>query len=1054
MTGNILHDRECSILHEGDNEVRKNIFRVLLSSLLAVVLLSCPLNVDNLEVESTGGGNGSSQSTYTDGSASGTEGKTLIYAKFYVKSISDSRTIAPTATAKISSLTNFNLTAHLYGQTSERALGTWTSVENMGAALIPIEAGTWVFILTANGTDSGGAANDTVYIASTTQTLSSTSNESVALELFPASGKGTIDVGVTFPEDSGVGYVEASLLYLGSRQAVSTAFNKTYTGTDLASNTVQYDMSGVYSGTYLIQFCFYTDSTDEKRRLGTYEEVCVVRGDCTSSKSVEISSLTSYKVTFHANGGTFSDGSDTCTQSVPYKATLTARSDMGLTPAGQYMFWGWAKSTDGGIKDLEYLDTDDIEIEGPTDLYAVWVPPVLYVKTDGDDEEGDALLMDTAVATVSKALELLDSYSETNDAQDFDWTIKVSGTVEDNATVDSPKAASLLLEGYSGTSASDIVKSKNNYTTVVTIAGSVPVTINNLGITAANLKQSSLTKKGGGVHAESGTSLTLKGDAAIYSNESYYGAGIYAESNATLTLCDNTKIYSNTAYYGGGIYIADTTKLYVKDNTEIYSNTADDNNGGGGGIYAESNATLTLCDNTKIYSNNSGYGCGGGIYVCSDSTIYICGNTSIYRNWNRREGGGIWCAGTLFIYDNVIIGEIPEEGVYGGFSNSIDGNGKGGGIFMASGGALYMGYSSENTESTWTGGIYYNYAGYGGGIYIECETVKMASGNINYNSCLTNGAGIRHGSSGTLYISGGTIAHNKAKPFASSDDSGFGGGIYLGYSATLEMSGGAIEDNYAEKDGGGIYINTDASNPGIANISNVTIKNNTADNTVSSSSIQVYNSSLSEGGGGIYNKGRLTISSCTISGNTAANGGGVFNSGEFYFNSGTIENNTATSNVEVNSTLGVRNQGGGGIFNRGTLCMTGGTIQNNTAASGKGGAIYVYPASTSTKTSMEGSISIPPNDNYSNDTHLAIQLSGVSGISLKTLEITGELTASTVAGITLTDTVYTATQYASFLTAGVTILDGDATLVSNNYNKFTVSESGYSISSGGKLVKD
>ncbi len=86
-------------------------------------------------------------------------------------------------------------------------------------------------------------------------------------------------------------------------------------------------------------------------------------------------------------------------------------------------------------------------------------------------------------------------------------------------------------------------------------------------------------------------------------------------------------------------------------------------------------------------------------------------------------------------------------------------------------------------------------------------------------------------------------------------------------------------------------------------------------------------------GGGIFNKGDLTITDSTINGNSATNygcGGGIYNRGNLSINSSTINENTADGGGS-----------GGGIFNDGHLTIADSTISENFAnRSGIGGGIY------------------------------------------------------------------------------------------------------------------
>jgi hypothetical protein len=118
---------------------------------------------------------------------------------------------------------------------------------------------------------------------------------------------------------------------------------------------------------------------------------------------------------------------------------------------------------------------------------------------------------------------------------------------------------------------------------------------------------------------------------------------------------------------------------------------------------------------------------------------------------------------------------------------------------------------------------------------------------------------------------------------------------------------------------------------------------------------------ISSNGGGIVNAGNLTVSDCTLSGNSAANGGGIYNNGGTLTVSGCtlsnnstlgggfgggIYNNGGTLTVSNSSLSGNTapgggdfNQGdGGGIYNAGTAIVSGCTLSNNSAQAG--GAIY------------------------------------------------------------------------------------------------------------------
>jgi hypothetical protein len=95
---------------------------------------------------------------------------------------------------------------------------------------------------------------------------------------------------------------------------------------------------------------------------------------------------------------------------------------------------------------------------------------------------------------------------------------------------------------------------------------------------------------------------------------------------------------------------------------------------------------------------------------------------------------------------------------------------------------------------------------------------------------------------------------------------------------------------------------------------------------VSLSHLSITNGDMNDQGGGIKNSGTLTLTNCTISGNTSesASGGGIANSGTL-----TLTNCTIASNTLIGS-----GGGGGGISNSGTgtLTLSNCTIASNTTA--------------------------------------------------------------------------------------------------------------------------
>lgn len=97
-------------------------------------------------------------------------------------------------------------------------------------------------------------------------------------------------------------------------------------------------------------------------------------------------------------------------------------------------------------------------------------------------------------------------------------------------------------------------------------------------------------------------------------------------------------------------------------------------------------------------------------------------------------------------------------------------------------------------------------------------------------------------------------------------------------------------------------------------------------------------------GGGIVNGGTLTVSNCTLSGNSAYFGGGIANfDGSLAIIDSTLSGNSTIPVIEIDHPLAVLLNAGGGILNLGlqtnaTLTVSGSTFSQNSA--GIGGGIY------------------------------------------------------------------------------------------------------------------
>jgi hypothetical protein len=172
---------------------------------------------------------------------------------------------------------------------------------------------------------------------------------------------------------------------------------------------------------------------------------------------------------------------------------------------------------------------------------------------------------------------------------------------------------------------------------------------------------------------------------------------------------------------------------------------------------------------------------------------------------------------------------------------------------------------------------------------LKGQTITLTSGELLINKGLT----IQGPGAGQLTISGGN--HWRVFDVATSQP--------------VVLTGLTIS-NGANTHGGGIY---DVSGSSL---------------TVSGCSISNCQTGRGGSGGGIDNNGTLTLSLCTLSGDSAAAwGGGIDNAGTLIATNCTLSGDVAG--------------GGGGIFDTGMLTVTGCTLSGDSASFLGGGGVYV-----------------------------------------------------------------------------------------------------------------
>jgi hypothetical protein len=268
-----------------------------------------------------------------------------------------------------------------------------------------------------------------------------------------------------------------------------------------------------------------------------------------------------------------------------------------------------------------------------------------YVSNGGTDG-GDCSSAMSPCATITYAL------TQANPGD----TIEVSGTIDDNPTVNIPVTITQMPNASPAA-----VDGGNNGSTITVFGKNMTVSL--IGLTIENGQ----ANQGGGVDNAGGSTViitdsTISGNTASAGSE---GGGIF--NNGTATISDST-ITGNSAPgggQGGGIY--DNGTESITDST-ITDNSAPDGGGQGGGIYTDGDDTIT----GSTISGNSvpdGGGQGGGIYDAGTATITdstIAGNSVPDGG---GQGGGVYSSGTTTVNDSTISGNTAIDGQGGGIFN-------------------------------------------------------------------------------------------------------------------------------------------------------------------------------------------------------------------------------------------------------------------------------------------------------------------------------------------------------------------------------------------------
>ncbi len=405
----------------------------------------------------------------------------------------------------------------------------------------------------------------------------------------------------------------------------------------------------------------------------------------------------------------------------------------------------------------------------------------------------------------------------------------------------------------------------------------------------------------------------------------------------------------------------------------------------GGGLFIGRYSIVEVAHGTEIYSNKTTKN-GGGVYTCGKFSMSggkIYGNSAIGTSTDSSTeglGGGLYNAsgyyGYAFIYGDAVIGERKilsdacanlEGNLYSNFATA-----KGGGIWSRA--DLYLGYKNTGTEASpvatetdFSGGVFYNYAHNGGGIYVDA-LFRMSGATVSHNMAGGGAGGIyvygkaspneaiisdaniqkNKGSSGGVVIDTvnvSTIIEIKGNTSISYNEGTFRAGGFSITKGTVKLHDHAVvTGNFSTVAGcaGGVYIN---SNSKLLMYDDAVI----GDDTSSHPDADSYGNKAEYGGGVFLAGGTLALGydsytseaenstaelrggilrNYAVTDNENSGGGGIYSNGTnslLSINSGRINYNKAESR-------------GGGIFDMTTkfIYISGGTLSNNYGYQGGG----------------------------------------------------------------------------------------------------------------------
>ena len=326
---------------------------------------------------------------------------------------------------------------------------------------------------------------------------------------------------------------------------------------------------------------------------------------------------------------------------------------------------------------------------------------------------------------------------------------------------------------------------------------------------------------------DGGAKVTLDGGGASRIFYAPYGGASLQLQNMTL---QNASTVAK-GLRGGAVYVFQGT--FIAINVAFQNNAAapSGKDVGGGAVYQFECSKCVYSGCTFTGNTGSNGGAIGSLGL--DFIVYGCTFTN---NTATGIGGATGGSGGAIYVDGVSYG-TPNHVFKVGHSTFKGNSGDlmGGGVFCY----LYPGTGSSASIDTTTfdSNALNGTGGFGGGLYVQNETLTLVCSTFTNNSCTDLGGGLWLEAGNPATITNCTFNGNKV----TSPSNGYGGAIDV-VTGTADLTNLTIAQNFAGNYAGGIF----APNSSSVTVKNCLLQNNTGGATTNGQNV---NRTMTDGGG-------------------------------------------------------------------------------------------------------------------------------------------------------------------------------------------------------------